>query len=168
MAKEVRAVLFSEAEVGQVLQALTAAGIRRDQVRVEAPSPQQARSQVKSKQKSWKKSALYGLILGVIIGLLIGLIGGQGAMKDLGRPVNADFGQVVWLVIASGLFFAGFGALLAVGMNKLAVSPVNESSGAQRPVMVISAESDEQAAAVNQIITKSQAAAPIDPTDRKR
>jgi len=168
MAKEVRAVLYSEAEVDQVVQALTAAGVRRDQVRVEKPTPQQPRSDVKSKPRSWKRSGLYGLIAGAVIGLFIAIIGGHGAFRNLSQPINADFGQVVWLMIFCALFFGGFGAVFTIGMNKLSVSPVNESAGPQRPIMVINAASDEQAAKVKEIITKNQASAPIDPTDLNR
>ncbi|MBV9488796.1 MAG: hypothetical protein JO069_03610 [Verrucomicrobia bacterium] len=162
MAKEVRAVLYSQAEVEKVLRALSAVGIGRDQVRVEMPPPKQPRDDVKSKSKSWRKAAVYGLIAGAVVGIFLGLIGGHGAMRNLARPVNADFGQVVWLMIFCAAFFGVFGALFSVGMNKLSVSPVNESAGAERPVMVINAASDEQAAKAREVITKNQGAAPID------
>ena len=169
MAKEIRAVIYSQAEVDRVLQALTAAGIRREQVRVEKPPPLQNPSDTKSKPRSWKKAGLYGLIVGAVVGLFIGLIGGHASMlRHLLRPENADFGQVVWLGIFCIAFFAIFGALLSIGINKLAVSPINESAGPERPVMIISASSDEEAARINDTLLKTQAAAPINPAELRR
>jgi hypothetical protein len=169
MAKEIRAVIYSEAEVDRVLQALTAAGIKREQVRVEKPPPVQDPSDTKSKPRSWKKAGLYGLIVGAVVGLFIGLIGGHASMvRNLLHPPDADFGQVVWLNIFCVVFFGIFGALLSIGINKLAVSPINESAGAERPLMIINAASDEEAARINDAILKTQAAAPINPAELRR
>ncbi|MBV9999975.1 MAG: hypothetical protein JO015_12795 [Verrucomicrobia bacterium] len=168
MAKEIRAIIYSEADVDRVIQALTQAGIRREQVRVEKPPPAQNARETKSKAKSWKKAGLYGLIAGAIIGLLIGLIGGHASMmRHWLRPENADFGQVVWLNILCIVFFGIFGALFSIGMNKLAVSPVNESAAAERPIMIVTASSDQEAARIHDALLKTQAAAPVHPAEVK-
>jgi hypothetical protein len=169
MAKEIRAIIYSEADVGRVIQALTAAGIRREQVRVEKPPPKQDPSDTKAKPRSWKKAGLYGLIVGAIVGLFIGIVGGHASMmRHWLHPENADFGQVVWLNIFCVVFFGIFGALFNIGMNKLAVSPVNESAGPERPVMIINANSDEEAARIHNVMLKTQAAAPVNPAEVRR
>ncbi|MBV8899195.1 MAG: hypothetical protein JOY92_03670 [Verrucomicrobia bacterium] len=169
MAKEIRAIIYSEADVDRVIQALTASGVRREQVRVEKPPPKQDPSGTKAKPRSWKKAGLYGLIVGAIIGLFIGLVGGHASMmRHWLHPENADFGQVVWLNIFCVVFFGIFGALFNIGMNKLAVSPVNESAGPERPVMIINANSDEEAARIHDVMLKTQAAAPVNPAEVKR
>lgn len=169
MAKEIRAIIYSEADVNRVIQALTAAGIRREQVRMEKPPPKQDPSDTKSKPRNWKKAGLYGLIIGAVVGLFIGLVGGHASMmRHWLRPENADFGQVVWLNILCVVFFGIFGALFNIGMNKLSVSPVNESAGAERPLMIINADSDEQAARINDVMLKTQAAAPVNPAEARR
>lgn len=169
MAKEIQAVIYSEADVDRVIQALTAAGIRREQVRVEKPPPEQSARETKSKSRSWKKAGLYGLIVGAIVGLFIGLVGGHASMmRHWLHPENADFGQVVWLDIFCVVFFGIFGALFSIGMNKLSVSPVNESAAAQRPVMIVNASSDEEAARIHDVMIKTQAAAPVHPAEARR
>ena len=169
MAKEIRALIYSEAEVDRVINALTAVGVRREQVRVEKPPPKQDPGDTKSKPRSWKKAGLYGLIVGAIIGLLVGFIGGHASMlRHLLRPENADFGQVVWLNIFCIVFFGIFGALFNIGMNKLSVSPINESAGPERPVMIVNAGSDEEAARINDALMKTQAAAPVNPAELRR
>jgi len=162
MDRTVRALLYSESEVDQVMEALRAADVTRDQVKLEKPTPQQQRQNVESKQRSAKKSAIIGAIGGVVAGLLIGVLGGQGSTRNVAQAAHGAFGHVLLLVVLCGLFLGIFGAIFAVGMNKLSANPVNESSGAGRPVLVIQAKDDKQAAQVQAIIAKRQGAAPID------
>lgn len=162
MDKTIRVLLYSESEVDQVMDALRAANVTGDQAKLEKPTPQQQRSNVQSKQRSATRTAIFGAIGGVFIGLLIGLLGGQSSSHSTGPAAHGAFGHTLLLVVVCALFLGIFGAIFAVGMNKLSASPVNESSGAQRPVLVIQAKDDEQAAKIQAIIAQRQGAAQID------